>query len=118
MSEFTVRNNSPATDENSDHGIWLKGSNCLISNNIMKDCPFEGIFLDGRNGGIHGNIVVNNSFLNNGDCGILLWSCNDSLIESNVANGNNFGIVDALASCRNSIENNEVSNNTRRWHSH
>jgi parallel beta-helix repeat protein len=109
VSEFTVRNNHFGDNT---HGIWLKGSNCLISNSIMKDCAgFEGIFLDGRDGGVYGNVVVNNSLLNNGDCGILLWSCNDSLIESNVANGNNFFGIFAYASCRNSIENNEASNN-------
>jgi parallel beta-helix repeat protein len=108
VSEFTVRNNHFVDNA---HGIWLEGSNCLVSNNIMRDCLFEGMFLDGRNGGLHGNTVVNNSFLNNRDCGILLWSCNDSLIESNVANGNYFGIY-AFASCRNSIENNQASNNT------
>jgi parallel beta-helix repeat protein len=115
VNEFTVRNNSPAMDESSNYGIWLKGPDCLISNNILKDYTFEGIFLDGRNRGIHGNTVINNSFLNDADCGILLWSCNDSLIESNVENGNSlgyFGIVAVYGSCRNSIENNQVSDNS------
>jgi parallel beta-helix repeat protein len=115
VSGFTMHTNGPSSeDQIGDHyGVWVKSSSCLITNNTMSECSFEGIFLDGRGRNVVGNVVAKNTFLSNYDCGILLWHCNDSLIELNVEKENKFGTFVYSYSCGNSIENNEVSNNTR-----
>ncbi len=93
-------------------GIHIKSSNCLVRDNIVFGNSFEGIFLDGREDTVEGNVIINNTLRNNaGGCGVLAWTANHNSIRSNEVFDNAFGIYLNINSKENLIAYNDVHDN-------
>jgi nitrous oxidase accessory protein len=72
--------------------------------------PAEGIFLNGSSGAeVYGNTLEDNTILNSGDCGILVWGAVNNQIKSNTVKNCFFGIYLYVEATLNSIEQNNVS---------
>lgn len=91
-------------------GICVEGSGCSILDNIFIR-NHEGIFLDGRVSIVQDNVVYNNYFINNHDCGILIWNSHINNITSNVVENSNFGIYLFSNASMNVIGHNRVLSN-------
>jgi parallel beta-helix repeat protein len=91
-------------------GIDLASSNCYLSGNTVYGSPEEGIFLNGSSGAeVFGNTLEDNTIMNSGDCGILVWGAVNNYIKSNTVKNCYFGIFLYLEASLNSIEQNIVS---------
>jgi hypothetical protein len=58
---FGVQDDGTFASKNLDYGIYLQGSNCFVSDNIIVGVNKDAIFIDGGSGGGNNNVVQNNT---------------------------------------------------------
>jgi len=58
---FGIQDDGTFASKNLNYGIYLQGSNCLVSDNIIVGVTKDAIFIDGGSGGGNNNVVRNNT---------------------------------------------------------
>jgi hypothetical protein len=58
---FGVQDDGTFASKNLDYGIYLQGSNCFVSGNIIVGVNKDAIFIDGGSGGGNNNVVQYNT---------------------------------------------------------
>jgi parallel beta-helix repeat protein len=95
---------------NTKEWFHIQSSRCFVFNNNLVG-SHEGVFIDGRESTIGGNVIADNLILNSIDCGILVWNSRHNIIFSNIVTNNFFGIYLYSNASDNLIERNMIVGN-------
>jgi parallel beta-helix repeat protein len=107
LTGFTIMNGG---SEENDAGIKITSNHTNISNNIIRDCDAQGVYLEQASN----NTLWNNTFTNIVNTStIFLWnSSNSNIIKKNTINHCGCAIAIGNGSSNNSLSDNNIDNNT------